>query len=128
MTKLLQWKIASTLCLVLATVGPLAAQTFSTVLNFEEAISGASGGPLVQGADGNLYGTGEGGEYQQGTIFRVNASGVLTVLYNFCADNNCPDGSSPGALLLGTDGNFYGVAAYGGNTSCEFGWGSSIWR
>ena len=63
---------------------------------------------LVQGTDGNFYGTTSGGN---GTIFRITPTGNITTLYNFDAG----EGSSPmGALLQGTDGNFYGTTYWGG--------------
>jgi len=93
------------------------AQTFTSLLSF----NGANGSiplnaVLVQGLDGNLYGTtSAGGAHGQGTVFKINPSGTLTTLYNFCANSNCTDGSAPqGGLVLGTDGNLYGMTFSGG--------------
>jgi uncharacterized repeat protein (TIGR03803 family) len=75
---------------------------------------------LVQGSDGNFYGTTEGGGFGlgAGTIFRITPSGTFTTLYQFCTKANCPDGSSPWAgLVQGTDGNFYGTTFYGGTSN-----------
>ena len=68
---------------------------------------------LVQGADGNFYGTtAAGGQFDAGNIFRVTLSGNLTPIYTF---TNGTDGAHPrAALIVGGDGNFYGTAAYGG--------------
>jgi uncharacterized repeat protein (TIGR03803 family) len=45
----------------------------------------------------------------------MTPSGELTTLYNFCSGNDdCVDGAQPLALMLATDGNFYGMAASGG--------------
>jgi uncharacterized repeat protein (TIGR03803 family) len=69
--------------------------------------------PLVQGLDGNLYGTtSDAGAFGGGTFFQLTPSGTLTVLYNFCLDANtgCPDGAEPaGSIALGADGSFYGT-------------------
>jgi uncharacterized repeat protein (TIGR03803 family) len=78
-------------------------------------------GGLVQGADGNFYGTTAfgGGNIIGGTIFKLTPSGTLTTLYRFCAQTNCPDGSFPqGPLIQGTDGNFYGTTQNGGFSGC----------
>ncbi len=71
---------------------------------------------LVLGTDGDLYGTTAlGGTGNRGTIFKITPRGTLTTLYSFCSEANCADGESPfGALILGTDGNFYGITDYGG--------------
>jgi uncharacterized repeat protein (TIGR03803 family) len=72
-------------------------------------------GSLIQGADGFIYGTTEGGGFSNtGTIFRLDAkTGSLTVLYNFGSIQG--DGRGPEAgLVQGGDGNFYGSTTMGG--------------
>jgi len=75
---------------------------------------------LVQATNGNFYGTTyEGGANCTttqgcGTVFEITPGGTLTTLYSFCAQSGCPDGSFPGDLVQGTDGNLYGATAYGG--------------
>lgn len=70
-------------------------------------------GGLVQGSDGNLFGTtGEGGANGYGTVFKLTTAGTLTTLHSF---DYYPDGAYPeAALIQGTDGNFYGTTANGG--------------
>src|SRR5208283_3708307 len=63
---------------------------------------------LLQGSDGNFYGTtSQGGTNNQGTVFRMTSDGwQLTTLVTF----NGTNGSYPGApLIQGNDGNFYGT-------------------
>jgi uncharacterized repeat protein (TIGR03803 family) len=69
---------------------------------------------LVQGSDGNFYGTTEyGGTNDSGTVFKISADGALTSLYSFTGTN---DGANPDACLVqGSDGNFYGTTVNGGN-------------
>ncbi len=79
---------------------------------------------LVQAADGNFYGTTAfGGAYYNnycsadpgcGTVFEITPAGVLTTLYSFCSQPNCPDGGHPVGLVQATDGNFYGATEWGG--------------
>jgi uncharacterized repeat protein (TIGR03803 family) len=75
---------------------------------------------LVQGRDGNFYGTTYAGGTNNagGTIFKITPSGKLTALYSFCSEvvnGNCTDGSSPDAgLVQDTFGNFYGTTSQGG--------------
>jgi uncharacterized repeat protein (TIGR03803 family) len=71
---------------------------------------------LVQGTDGNFYGTTEvGGANDAGTVFKITPGGALTTLYSFCAESGCSDGGGPSRLVQGTDGNFYGTT-WGGGT------------
>jgi uncharacterized repeat protein (TIGR03803 family) len=67
---------------------------------------------LVQATNGNLYGTTfNGGANNEGTVFKITPSGVLTTLHSF----NVTDGSDVlSGLIQGTDGNFYGTTAAGG--------------
>jgi uncharacterized repeat protein (TIGR03803 family) len=87
----------------------------TTVLHsFTLATDGANpGGALVQGTDGDFYGTARsGGASNNGTIFKMTPDGTTTVLHSFTGGM---DGASPpAALIQGTDGNFYGTTVYGG--------------
>jgi uncharacterized repeat protein (TIGR03803 family) len=71
---------------------------------------------LVQGANGNFYGTTAlGGTNNFGTIFEVTPAGKLTTLYRFCSQSGCSDGADPEAgLVQASDGNFYGTTYSGG--------------
>jgi uncharacterized repeat protein (TIGR03803 family) len=71
---------------------------------------------LIQGTGGNLYGTTRyGGANGEGTVFRITPRGVLTILYSFCAQTNCVDGSTPSDTMVQTaDGTLYGVTSGGG--------------
>ncbi len=61
---------------------------------------------LIEGTDGNLYGTTyQGGSGNQGTVFRLTKAGVLTTLVNF----NGTNGGFPYSLIQASDGNFYGT-------------------
>ena len=68
-------------------------------------------GGLVQGSDGNLYGTtSQGGIGGQGTVFQITTNGLLTTLVWF----NGTNGANPqGALIQARDGSFYGTAEFG---------------
>jgi uncharacterized protein (TIGR03437 family) len=95
----------------------LPAQTFTGLASFNGA-NGGTPSPLVQGIDGNFYGTTEiGGVNNGGTVFKISPGGTLTTLYSFCSQANCADGSDPkGGLIQASDGNFYGTSSGGGST------------
>jgi uncharacterized repeat protein (TIGR03803 family) len=113
--------IVFALCITTAIAAP--AQTFNSLVSFN-GTNGAEPGyvSLVQGRDGNYYGTTEsGGAYYSGTVFKITPSGTLTTLYSFCSQNNCPDGYITRGLVQATDGNFYGTTYEGGTSSGECG-------
>lgn len=69
-------------------------------------------GALVQGKDGNFYGTtSAGGSGNLGTVFKITSAGKLTTLHRFVG----ADGASPFAgLIQAKDGKFYGTTSEGG--------------
>jgi uncharacterized repeat protein (TIGR03803 family) len=71
---------------------------------------------LIQGIDGNLYGTTlEGGTHGGGTVFKIAPSGKLTTLHSFCSKSGCTDGEFPQTgLVQATNGSFYGTTIAGG--------------
>lgn len=74
--------------------------------------------PLIQGSDGNFYGTTfqGGNDNSYGVIFKITPKGKLTDLHDFNAPGS-GDGFSPVAgLVQGTDGNLYGTTQYGGTS------------
>ncbi len=88
---------------------------------------------LVQGTDGNFYGTTwlggnnncDNGYETCGTVFKITPAGTLITLYSFCSQADCADGWSPyTGLVQGRDGNFYGTTVYGGNNNCYLGCGT----
>ena len=68
---------------------------------------------LVEGTDGNFYGTTTiGGTNNDGTIFKITPQGVLTVLHSFSGS----DGSNPvGGLIQASNHVFYGSTSNGGS-------------
>ena len=68
---------------------------------------------LVRDAKGNLYGTTSyAGPYNEGTVFKLDKQGNLTILHSFKEN---PDGALPLAgLILDANGNLYGTTYYGG--------------
>ncbi|QNF34660.1 putative Ig domain-containing protein [Adhaeribacter swui] len=88
--------------------------TYTVLKHLENSTTGGRPrGSLIKGTDGNFYGmTYQGGAKSYGTIFKITPSGTLTVLRNLDYSN---DGGYPyGDLVLGTDGNFYGMTNRGG--------------
>jgi len=85
---------------------------------------------LVQGSDGNLYGTTfEGGTGPCfdlvagcGIIFKMTPGGTVTTLHEFVET----DGGAPNTLLQDTNGSLYGTTFYGGTSSphCSQGCGT----
>jgi uncharacterized repeat protein (TIGR03803 family) len=133
MCKLSLWKTIGPVgffCAAAVIASP--AQTFKSLVSFNGTDGASPNGPLVQGLDGNLYGTtrnGAGGDdcfpfYPSGcgTVFNITPGGTLTTLYSFCSQRNCRDGATPWAgLVLATDGDLYGTASWGGWEAWDLG-------
>lgn len=76
----------------------------------------APSGPLIQSPDGSLYGvTISGGEHNKGTVYRLSATGQMTILHSFGPTS--ADYHPLGRLLRTNDGTLYG-AAQGGPNNC----------
>ncbi len=90
---------------------PASAQTYTVLHGFAYPPRGLYG-DLVQGTDGDFYGTTfQGGTGNVGTVFKVSAAGAITTLHSFTGS----DGAFPdGGLVQATDGNFYGTTYMGG--------------
>lgn len=87
--------------------------TFTSLYSFTGANDGANPyAGLVQGADGNFYGTTfSGGTDGYGTVFKFATNDVLTTLVSFGNTN----GANPQAnVIQASDGNFYGTTWAGG--------------
>jgi uncharacterized repeat protein (TIGR03803 family) len=86
--------------------------TLTTLHSFNYQDGAYPIGGLVQGTDGNLYGTtSQGGIGGQGTVFRITTNGLLTTLIWF----NGANGAAPQASLIqSSNGKFYGTAQFGG--------------
>lgn len=91
------------------------AQTFTTLVNFN-GTNGSAPQPegLLQGIDGNFYGTTlAGGTNNEGTVFKMTPSGALTTLHSF----NGTDGANPAAALVQVlNGDLFGTTQAGGTS------------
>jgi uncharacterized repeat protein (TIGR03803 family) len=91
-------------------------RTFTSLLSFDGSDGSFPQMSLVQGTDGNFYGTTPyGGAFARdlgcGTVFKISATGNLTTLYSF----DCTDGASPyPGLIRARNGKFYGVTSMRG--------------
>jgi uncharacterized protein (TIGR03437 family) len=83
------------------------AQTLTNLANFD-GTNGRNPNSLVQGSDGNFYGT------DGNLIFAMTPEGALTTLYSFSIF------TPPSPLIEASDGNFYGTTESGGSMS----WGT----
>jgi uncharacterized repeat protein (TIGR03803 family) len=90
------------------------AQTYTVLHTFTGSPDGVYPSPLIRDADGNLYGAAQAGGNSTnnclggcGMVYKVDAAGNLTVLYNFTGGNN---GAFPlAALTRDASGNLYGT-------------------
>jgi len=83
----------------------------------------AGGQGIIPDGSGNYFGlTSGGGVYGHGQAFKLKKGSGGTYsyvpIYDFCPSSGCADGSIPtGKLIIDTNGNLYGVTAYGGSCS-----------
>jgi uncharacterized repeat protein (TIGR03803 family) len=100
-----------------------AATGFTTIYQFDGTHGSSPGSPLIQGMDGNLYGSASsGGANNCGTLFKMSRSGVILNYFSLTCGvgGNYPFGS----LVLATDGSIYGATNFGGafNLGILFQW------
>lgn len=108
--------ILTTFLILAATTVAAPAQTYKTLVSFN-GTDGANPeyAPLVQGRDGNFYGTTRGaGGNSPGTVFKITAGGKLTIVADVGLDQPYA------GLVLATNGWFYGTTAQGG----AYNWGT----
>lgn len=117
------WKTLSFACFFFAaSVIGSPAQTFTTLANFNDANGAYPFAGLIEGTNGDFYGTTlRGGANITnctdgcGIVFQMTGRGQLTTLYSFCAKEGCIDGSYPYSVLVeSAKGMFYGTTFQGG--------------
>jgi uncharacterized repeat protein (TIGR03803 family) len=92
----------------------------STLFNFDDTDGRNPEGPLVQGNDGNFYGTTyEGGNYKAcsygcGTLFKITSAGKLTTLHDFAVTDGY---AQQAGMMQSTTGVFYGTTLSGGDSA-----------
>ena len=121
MSQLDSWKqVCAVVAICAAVTFVLSAGSSAQTFHVMHAFNGTDGANpyvgLVQGTDGNLYGTTiDGGVNSGGNVFKLTPGGKVTSLYDFCSQPNCLDGQYPVTVLIqGADGNFYGTTQSGG--------------
>ena len=101
MTKLDGWKAGWAVIVVcVATVCGAHAQIFTTLASFGGGSSGSSPNGVVQGINGNYYGTTffDGTYNGEGVAFEMTPTGALTTLHTFAGYP--AEGGNPEELLL----------------------------
>ncbi len=106
---------------VTTTVNAQQAATYEVVSSFDIAfMNGRAPSSLRQANDGTFYGTtSAGGLFDKGTLFRMDATGVVTSLQSFSGSD---DGGQPFGLVRASDGRFYGMtpkAAFPDSERCS---------
>ena len=89
----------------------------TTLYSFTGGDDGSLPNSLIQGADGNFYGTTQYGPESPpnvfsgvGTVFKFTPNGTLNTIYRFTGGI---DGGNPSQIVQGGDGNLYGITTYG---------------
>jgi uncharacterized repeat protein (TIGR03803 family) len=92
--------VVSAVLLLSATTPPVQAQTFTLLHSFTGGDDGANPlASLTRDNAGNLYGTTLiGGDRNAGTVFELDSTGTVTILYSFTGQQG--DGKNPSAGLV----------------------------
>ncbi len=114
--------LAFIVIMTLTMARPAQAQTESAIYAFCSTANCNDGAlpesNVIMDSQGNIYGTtGYGGAQASGTVFKLEPSGTLTVLYTFCSVGGaqCTDGLNPySGLVRDSAGNLYGTTEGGG--------------
>ena len=89
------------------------AQTVTTLATFTGLNGAYLWDPLVQGTDGNFYGTTAGGKlsgtFYPSTVFKMTPDGALTTIAELGHENTLA------GLVQATNGDYYGATQLGGN-------------
>lgn len=92
---------------------------FTILHNFDDGTVAGDGdepyAALIQGSDGNLYGTTSGGgTANSGTVFKMTTGGTVTILHSFGDGTIANDGIVPFGSLLEINDTLYGTTFNGG--------------
>lgn len=104
--------VLAAIVLFAGAVVPAQSQTPTLLYTFMQTTDAcATRGNIVQGRDGNMYGTGAAcGANGSGAVYKISPSGAESVLFSFPQQwTNC----GGAGLTLGSDGNFYGTCVSG---------------
>lgn len=87
---------------------------FTNLFIFSGTNGDSPSGTLLQGQDGDIYGTTSAGGFGFGTVFKIATNGAFTSLFSFGGTN----GANPtGELIQLADGNLYGTTTAGGSSN-----------
>lgn len=113
-TKLARMRVLGLFFSLAVMVTPSWAQTLKTLVDFDGS-NGATPYFMLQGRDGNVWGTtyGSGSTYC-GTVYKMTPTGIFTPVLTTQCSSTFSDGNEPEGMVQGTDGNFYGIAGFGG--------------
>ena len=96
----------------------LKAKALTVLYNFGTVANDGAGAQagLVQGTDGNFYGTTTiGGTRNLGTIYKITPTGTYTQLYSFSGTSGAQPAFPEASLIQHTNGAFYGTTENGGS-------------
>jgi uncharacterized repeat protein (TIGR03803 family) len=99
---------------------PAQAQTYTVLHSFTGGADGSLPHQMIQGNDGNFYGTATyGGANDLGDIFKVDSSGNFSVVYSFTGGAG---GCQPeGPVFRDSNGDIYGTTHECGDPKCRCG-------